>query len=213
MTERTAAGAGAGDVSIRVAALCLGQNGRLSDRLVCGPAVRGALLLDLALSARVEQTEDSILVDPTPTGFAPADRLLAAIGIEPERSLDGWLDERRIGLRDVADGAVRAGRWSQGRGALGLGRRYVDGDVARTLADLARDPDGEPAGWTPEDAGVTAIAAVAGLRDRELGYAESLAPAVLAATGSAAWLCTAIVDHLRVLTARYAAEAAGLGPF
>jgi hypothetical protein len=72
--------------------------------------VRGGLLLDLALAARVESTEDSVVVDPTPTGFAPADRLLAAVAVEPERSLDSWLDERRIGLRDVAE-ARAAARW------------------------------------------------------------------------------------------------------
>jgi hypothetical protein len=36
---------------------------------------------------------------------------------------------------------------------------------------------------------------------------------VVAATGSAAWLCTAVVDHLHVRTAQWAAEVAGLGPF
>lgn len=56
----------------------------------------------------MESTDDSIVVDETPTGFAPADGLLAAIVVEPERSLDGWLDERRIGLREVADAAVTA---------------------------------------------------------------------------------------------------------
>jgi Golgi phosphoprotein 3 (GPP34) len=200
-------------VAVRIAALCLGPLGRLSDRLVCGAAVRGGLLLDLALAGRVEQTDDSIVVDPTPIGFHPADRLLAAISVEPERSLDGWLDERRIGPRDVADGAVQAGRWSERRGVLGLGRRYVDGAIERTLADLRRDPTGDAGGWRPKDVCVAVVAGAAGLLDRESGYVQAPSAEVVAAAGSAAWLCTAIVEHLQVLTARWAAEAAGLGPF
>ncbi len=65
-------------------------------------------------------------------------------------------------------------------------------------------------GWTPQDAGVTAIAAVAGLLT-DLGYAERPPATVLAATGDAAWLCAAVVDHLDLLRARYAAETAGMG--
>jgi hypothetical protein len=180
---------------------------------VCGPAVRGGLLLDLALAGRVEQTDDSIVVDPTPVGFEPADRLLAAIGVEPERSLDGWLDERRLGLRDVAESVVAAGRWTTRRGSFGLGRRYIDGAFERTKADLHRDPTGDPAGWTAADACVCAVAAVAGLLRQEEGFERTPSAAVLAATGDAAWLCTAVVEHIRELSTRWAAQAAGLSPF
>jgi hypothetical protein len=200
-------------VAVRVAALCLGPLGRLSDRLVCGPAVRGGLLLDLALAGRVEQADDSIVVDPTPIGFDPADRLLAAIAVEPERSLDDWLDERRIRLRDVADATVATGRWTTRHGALGFGRRYIDGAVEQTLADLRRDPAGNADGWRRDDACVSVVAGAAGLLDRASGYVQAPSQEVLAAAGSTAWLCTAIVDHLQVLSVRWAAEAAGLGPF
>jgi hypothetical protein len=200
-------------VAVRVAALCLDPAGRLSDHLVCGPAVRGGLLLDLALAGRVEQTDDSIVIDQEPTGFAPADRLLAAIAVEPERSLDGWLDERRIGLRDVAAAAIGSGHWSEHRGPLGFGRRYTDLSSAHT-PDRERRPTDDPSGWTPIDACVTAVGAGAGLLDREwLGWSETPPGPILAATGNAAWLCAAVVDHLTVLTARFQAEVAGLGPF
>jgi hypothetical protein len=198
-------------VAVRVAALCLDANGRLSDRLVCGPAIRGGLLLDLALAGRVEQTEDSIVIDGEPIGFEPADRLLAAIEVEPERSLDGWLDERRLGPREVAAAAVAAGHWTERRGVLGLARRYVDGMPVRTTADRRRDPGDDPAGWSPADACVCAVGAAARLL--EPGFDPMPSPAVLAATGTAAWLCTAVVEHLRVLGARWSTEAAGLGPF
>jgi Golgi phosphoprotein 3 (GPP34) len=198
-------------VAIRVAALCLDPSGRLSDRLVCGPAIRGGLLLDLALAGRVEQTEDSIVIDPEPIGLEPADRLLAAIAVEPERSLNGWLDERRVGPREVAEAAVAAGRWTERRGMLGFARRYVDDEPARTAADRSRDPSGEPAGWTSADACVCAVGAAARLLDPSFDTTPS--PAVLAATGTADWLCTAVVEHLQVLSARWTTEAAGLGPF
>jgi len=194
-------------VAVRVAALCLDARGRLSDRLICRHAVRGGLLLDLGLTGRLESTEDSILVDGTPTGFLPADRLLAAIEAEPERSLDGWLGERRLGLRDVAAAAVDAGRWSAQRSLLRT--HFTDRARDRTAADRRRSPDGDPTDWTPADACVTAVAAAAGL----LGADTDVPPAVLAAAGPVAELCGAVVDHLGRTRARYAVEATGLGPF
>ena len=197
-------------VAVRIATLCLDASGRLSDRLVCGAAVRGGLLVDLARAGRVEQTDDSVVVDPTPTGFEPADRLLAAIGVEPERSLDGWLDERRIGLRDVATAAVAVGRWSDRRAAFRV-RRFVDLRPGSTAADRRRDPSGPAEGWTAEDASVCAIAAAARLLEPD--FERQPSPEVLAATGSAGWLCAAVVERLHVLTDRWATEASGLGPF
>jgi Golgi phosphoprotein 3 GPP34 len=193
-------------VAVRVAALCLDARGRLSELLICGHAVRGGLLLDLGLAGRVESTADSILVDGAPTGFLPADRLLAAIDAEPERSLDGWLGERRLGLRDVAAAAVAADRWSTTRSFLRP--RYAVRAPERTLADRQRSPDGDPTGWPPADACVTAVAAAAGL----LGADLEVPPAVVAAAGPVAELCGAVVDHLGRTAARYAAEAGGLGP-
>src|SRR5688572_21663078 len=68
-------------IAVRVSALCLDPRGRLVDNLLADTAVRGGLLLDLALAGRLESEEESIVVDGTPTGFAPADRLLAAIAV------------------------------------------------------------------------------------------------------------------------------------
>lgn len=79
-------------VAVRLAGLCLDGKGRLNERLLASAAVRAGLLVDLGLAGRVESTDDSVLIDSTPTGFAPADLLLAAIAVEPERSLDDWLD-------------------------------------------------------------------------------------------------------------------------
>jgi hypothetical protein len=200
-----------GGVAVRVAALCLDARGRLSEQLLCGTAVRGGLLLDLALAARVESTEDSVVVDPTPTGFAPADRLLSAVAVERERSLDSWLDEKRIGLRDVADANATSGRWGSRRGPFGFGLRYTDLRPDETSRDLGRQPLEDAAGWSPADACVTAIACASGLLDRETSILQRPPGEVVAAAGPAAWLCTAVVDHLLATGARYRTQAGALG--
>jgi hypothetical protein len=200
-----------GGVAVRVAALCLDPGGKLAARTICGDAVRGGLLLDLALAQRVESTDESIVVDPTPTGFGPADRLLAAIAVEPERSLDGWLGERRLKLRDVADGAAASGRWELRAGPFGLGRRYADLRPDETERDLGRPAATPEHGWSPADACVTAVAATAGLLDREAWYPQRPGEDVIAATGPVAWLCAAVVDHLLLAFERYNRQAGALG--
>lgn len=197
-------------IAVRVASLCLDGDGRLGDYTLWDDGARGALLLDLAVAGRLESLEDSIVVDPEPTGFPPADRLLAAIGFEPERPLDGWLAERRIGLRDIAAANVASGRWSVRRGLLGLRRRYVDGHPATTLADVRRTTDTDPDGWSPSDACVLVLAGAASLPvTGPVPDAGSMIPR----TGPAAWLCEAVVDHLQRAAVRYGVEASGLSPF
>ena len=207
----------AGGVAVRVAALCLDDHGRPSQRFAADAAVRAGLLLDLALTGRVESTDDSIVVDETPTGFAPADGLLAAIVVEPERSLDGWLDERRIGLREVADAAVRSGRWELRHRFPHP--RFRDLAAEQTEADAVRDASTGSDGWSPEDAAVTALALVAGLLRRPAGsvaeaYGETPAPpvpeSVLARAGDVRWLCEAVTDHIAAARANDLAAAAAL---
>ena len=200
-----------GGVAVRVSALCLDSRGRLADRLLCGTAVRAGLLLDLALAGRLESEDDSIVVDGTPTGFWPADRLLAAIEVEPERSLDEWLDETRLGLRDVADANVVSGRWQLLRGPLGFGRRYVDLAPERTARDLRRPSAAPDADRTPEDACVTAIACASGILERDSGLAEPPPAAVITGAGRVTWLCAAVVEHLLEVGQRYRSEAGALG--
>jgi hypothetical protein len=195
-------------VAVRVAALGLDGAGRLSDKLLVGVAVRGGLLLDLALAGRVESDVDSVVVDPTPTGFAPADGLLAAISVERERSLDGWLDETRIRLRDVGEANVASGRWERRPSPWGLGRRYTDLRSARTARDRAMVPSRSDAAWTPEDACVAAVACAAGLLEHEGGQPPR---DLIVATGAVAWLCAAVVEHLLVADARFRSQAGALG--
>jgi hypothetical protein len=199
-----------GGVAARIASLCLNANGKLSVMLLCGTAVRGGLLLDLALAGRVESAEDSVVIDPTPTGFEPADRLLAAIAVEPERSLDEWMDERRIGLRDLAAANVASGRWEHRSGPLGFGRRYTDLRRDETGLDAGR-PEADVAAMTPADACVAALVAAAGLQGPDVWAGGRRADDVLPATGPVAWLVDAVVDHVLVTGARYRSQGAALG--
>jgi hypothetical protein len=198
-------------VAVRVSALCLESGGRLPDRLLASDAVRAGLLLDLALAGRMTSTEDSIVVDPTPTGFSPADRLLAAIDAEPERSLDGWLRERRIGLRDVVEANVASGRWERRAGLLGLRARYLDRYAEQTARDRARSASDWPPDASREDACVTVVAGASGLLDPEFDLPADPPPELLAATGPATWLCPTVVEHLRQAHARYRDQAGALG--
>jgi Golgi phosphoprotein 3 (GPP34) len=201
----------AGGVAVRVASLCLDPSGRIVDRLLFSDAVRGGLMVDLALVGRLEMTADSIDVDPTPTGFAPADRVLAAMVTEPERSLDGWLDERRIGMREVVAANVASGRWTAWRHPLWFSRRYVDNHPRQTAADLARRPDERVAEWPPADACVTALAGAAGLLDRDVVRTDPPSAALLGAAGAADWVCSAVAEHLVAAAQRYRDQAGALG--
>jgi hypothetical protein len=198
-----------GGVAVRMSALCLSADGSLGSFSLWDDAARGALLLDLALAGRLESLEDSIVVDAEPTGFPPADALLAAIGAEPERALDGWLAERRLGLRHLAAANVGSGRWSMRRDLFAR-RRYVDLRSEATRADARRARDTDPVDWTPADACVMVLAAAASLR---IAGPAPDAEAVLPRTGPAAWLGEAVLDHLRLAAMRYGTEASGLSPF
>ena len=197
-------------VAVRVSALCLQSKGRLSDRRLASDAVRAGLVLDLALAGRLTSTDESIVIDQTPTGFLPADRLLTAVAAESERSLDEWLGEPRIGLRDVADANVASGRWELRRGLLGLRPRYVDRHHEQTARDLARSESAWPADASPDDACVTVVAGASGLLDRDFGLGHPPSAAEFAASGDVAWLCTAVAEHLQRAADRYRTEAAAL---
>jgi hypothetical protein len=188
-------------VAARLAGLSLDPRGSLPDVHAPSDAVRCGLLVDLALLGRLTPTDESILVDPEPVGFPPADQLLAAMDAEPDRSLDAWFDERRIGLRQVAAALVAAGCWEVRTAGVLRRRRHLDRERARTATDAATTLADDPTGWRPEDAAVTALASAAGLlgTTRTEGWDRDPPPVpdpVLAAAGPARWLCGAAVEHL-----------------
>ena len=177
-------------VAVQLAGVCLTDDGRLRDFDIWDAAARGALLVDLARAGRLVDAPDSIEVDPTPTGFFPADRLLAAMEVEPERPLVWWMDHGGVRMEDVADAAVEQGRWTVRRTLLG--RRY---DVLEPVP--AYDPaDGEPpaGGLLPETAAVTALATACGAWGRR---PEPVEADELADTGPLRWICETVTDQLR----------------
>jgi hypothetical protein len=180
-------------VAVRLSALCLDDRGRLRDFTLWDMAVRGALLIDLALVGRVAQEEDSVAVDPTPTGFAPADELLGPVAVEPERPLDWWIDNGAVDLADMARDNVAAGRWTVHRRIVG--RRYTVRDDGTASADARRHPHVADADWDAATGALMAVADAAGISDREPGGA---AEGLLAATGTVRWLCESVVDRLAV---------------
>jgi hypothetical protein len=170
-------------VAVQLAGLCLDDKGRLRDFALWDDAARGALLVDLARAGRLTDEPDGVMVDGAPTGFAPADRLLAAIAVEPEQSLDWWIEHGGVGMRDVAEAAVEAGRWREERTLLG--RRYEDlsGGTDLGLAPEHRSPD-------------TAAVLVLAIACGALGMPEPVVEEELAGTGPLRWVCEAVTDHL-----------------
>jgi len=180
-------------VAVRLSAFCLTDSGKLRRYDIWDVAVRGALLVDLALAGRVTQEDDSVVVDPTPTGFAPADALLTPITVEPERPLDWWMDRGGVDLGDLVRDNVLSGRWR--RLWTALGRRYtqVEGAHSADAAEMARTA--ETATWDPATAAVAAIGDTSGITDMRPGEP---AGGLLDHTGEVRWLCEAVVDHLQV---------------
>ena len=172
-------------VSMRLACLAL-DRGRLTDDLVTALAVRGALLVDLGLRGRVSDTDDAVEVDDAPTGFAPADRLLA--GWAP--SLTELLRHGEVDQEDLAAEHLRRGSWGLRR--RWPGRRYDDHRAERTGADeqALESPDRE---WTPADAALAAVAGTLGLlstpRERATGE-------LLVQTGPVRWLVELVVEEV-----------------
>jgi hypothetical protein len=180
-------------VAVRLSAFCLTDSGRLRRYDIWDTAVRGALLVDLAFAGRVTQDEDSVVIDATPTGFPPADALLAPLAVEPERPLDWWMDRGAVDLGDLVRDNVESRRWR--RAWTPLGRRYVrePGSGPAGETEPARRP--ETAAWDPATAAVAVIGDTSGITDMRPGEP---ADGLLEHTGAVRWLCAAVVDHLQV---------------
>jgi hypothetical protein len=173
-------------VSMRLACLAL-HKGRLTDDLVTALAVRGTLLIDLALRGRLTQTADAVEISRGPSGFPPADKLIA----DGASSLAEWLRCGPVDQYDLAAEHLRRGSWTLKRRLLL--RRYEDHRTDRTIEDrrAMESPPGRD--WKPTDAALVAIASVLGLaRTGRSLPTESL----LEATVDVRWLTEFVVDEV-----------------
>jgi hypothetical protein len=175
-----------GSVSMRLAALAL-DKGRLTDDLVTALAVRGTLLVDLALRGRVRETEEAVEFDDPPTGFAPADRLLA----DGAASLTDLLRRGPVDQEDLAAEHLRRGSWTRRRRLLGT--RYVDHRADRTAADERALEEPRRPEWAPQDAALAAVGSTLGLlaTPRERAGEE-----LLARTEPVRWLVDLVVEEV-----------------
>lgn len=190
-------------VAARITALCLDDDGRLREDAYLAIAVRGGLLVDLALAGRLEQIEDSIQLDTAAVGWPPADAALAELGSLDGESLDWWLASSRLGPIEVATALVRDQTWDQvGRHGLARRRCFTERDLEPGLRDLAL-LEGSLAPDTAADAAVLAIVNASGVPD--LHDPVPSQEAQLVDAGSVRWVCEMVTDYLR--TARAAERA------
>ena len=192
-------------VAARITALCLDDDGDLRWDTYLAIAVRGGLLVDLALGGRLEQTEDSIDLDSTPTGWPPADAALGELSSLDDQSLDWWLGHSQLGPDDVATALVQDGSWEEvERRAWQRRRRFTERDPQAGLEDLAL-LEGIRAAQSIEEAALLSIIDASGIP--ELRDPAPMRPEVLEAAGRVRWVCELVADFIH--TAQEASRAAG----
>lgn len=88
------------------------ENGARRERQRTGFALAGALIGDLAMAGRIDLSGKRVVVtDPTPTGAALPDELLAAMVADKERTAQKWVEKwhgkvtDRV-LQDLADAEI-----------------------------------------------------------------------------------------------------------
>jgi hypothetical protein len=143
-------------VSLRLTSLALDGSGRLSDDVVLGVAVRGALLVDLVLRHPAAMSGNGV-GEVGSTGFPPADRLLST----PGQSAVSFLRRGLVDQADLAAEHVRRGSWSDSGSRLRP--RYRDQLVERTKRDALLMAPSSAQHRTPADAALAAIAGALGV--------------------------------------------------
>ena len=181
-------------MAARVAALCLDASGHLPDSDYAAMAARGGLLVDLALAGRLTQTEDSVDLDPTATGWPPADQALTELTLLDGRSLDWWIEHSRVQVADLAAALVADGTWAQ-LPARPLHRkpRYQVREPDTVSLDHALVAHPHLVA-TAADAAVVAIAVAAGLAQGRPAPLAGEHP--LTSSGPAAWVCQLVTDFI-----------------
>jgi Golgi phosphoprotein 3 (GPP34) len=184
-------------VATRLVRLCLHRNGTLLRSPLLASSVRAALLADLALHGALIVSASELEVDTSPTGFKPADNLLAAVAAQPDQKLEWWLRRGTDAVRDTVSELLASGLWT--RRLTRISRRYEDNDPASVKADakLVRTVlAGGAAADNPRAAVLAVLVGVIGTDEQPGGEQPTLAE--LARCGAAQWLMGDLTDYLLV---------------
>lgn len=179
-------------VATRLLRLSLRPDGRLAKSPLLAATVRAALLADLAEHGALTGGATGLELDTTPTGFEPADRLLAGVAAQPDQTLEWWVRRGPNSIRDVVAELLGAGLWIREDGRS----RFWDTEPAGVRADAARLRsvlEGAVAD-TPSTAVLAVLLGVTGTD--ALAGGQHPTDANLAACGSARWLMGDLVDYL-----------------
>ena len=196
-------------VAVRFTLLCRNDRGRLWRTKLTDAAGRGALMCDLAFAGRLTDMPDGLEIDPEPTGFAPADKLLAAIVANPGRSLVDWLKAGPGSQPDLVAEMLRSGEWTRQRVPLTRARSYDDRLGRHRESEQVRLRQAARGVLDPETAATGLIAQAAGLLDTGIVIG-------LDQSGPVNWLLDPVLDHLddirtKMDRRRMAAEVGGDG--
>lgn len=181
-------------VAIRLVRLCLRRDGTLPRSPLLAATARAALLADLALHDALASSASGLDLDTSPTGFMPADNLLAAVAAQPDKSMEWWLRRGTDAIHDTVADLLASGLWT--RQLAGFSRRYQDTDQAGARNDAARVHevlDGTSAD-APGTAVLAALIGVLGTDDQPGGQRPS--ESLLRACGTAQWLMGDLIDYL-----------------
>jgi hypothetical protein len=172
--------------------LSLRPDGRLANSPLLAATARAALLADLAEHGALTSGPAGLELDTTPTGFGPADRLLAGVAAQPDHTLEWWVRRGPDSIRDLGAYLLGAGLWIREEGRS----RFWDTEPAGVRADAARLRavlDGAAAD-TPCTAVLAALLGVIGTD--ALPGGQHPTDSDLAACGRAQWLMGDLVDYL-----------------
>lgn len=179
-------------VATRLLRLSLRPDGRLVKSPLLAATARAALLADLAGHGALTSGPTGLELDTTPTGFEPADRLLAGVAAQPDQTLEWWVRRGPDSIRDLVADLLGAGLWIREEGRS----RFWDTEPARVRADAARLRavlDGAAVD-TPSTAVLAALLGVTGTDALPGGQYPT--DSNLAACGPARWLMGDLVDYL-----------------
>lgn len=187
----------ADNVQLQVSSLLVDDEGRLTERIQAGRALRCAVLADLVTAGALRNTRDSIEIEPVPHLLPLAERVLADMTAKPDEDLVWWAHHDAVSVHDAAQQMVELGLWQRHEVevvlGLGIGHRWTWREDA---ADVRRQLQ-SAVGTSWEQADRTRLAPTLALVGGLWGHPPRLPDDdVVAALGATNWLVPDLVDYL-----------------